>query len=98
MEFSLKENIPDLMVFITFHKVFDTLEWRFLVTCLNSFFLTFWSRLYSLFKTMYNSSVINNGLTTDYFTPERGVRQCDSLSAYLFVVEAETLAIAIRQN
>ena len=47
---------------------------------------------------MYNSSVINNGLTTDYFTPERGVRQGDSLSAYLFVVEAETLAITIRQT
>ena len=47
---------------------------------------------------MYNSSVINNGLTTDYFTLERGVRQGDSLSAYLFVVEAETLVIAIRQN
>ena len=58
----------------------------------------FWSRRYSLFKTMYNSSVINNGLTIDYFTLERGVRQGDSLSAYLFVVEAKTLAIAIRQN
>ena len=98
MEFSLKENIPGLMVFITFHKVFDTLEWSFLVSCLNSFFLMFWSRLYSLFKTMYISSGINNGLTTDYFTLEKGVRQGDSLSGYLFVLEAETFAIAIHQN
>ena len=49
---------------------------------------------------MYNSiqsCVINSGLTTDYFILERGVRQGDPRS-YLFMVEAETLAIAIRQK
>ena len=44
------------------------------------------------------SCVIYNGLTTDYFILEWGVRQGDPRSAYLFMVEAETLAIAIRQK
>ena len=44
------------------------------------------------------SCVINNGITSNYFTLERGVRQRDPLSPYLFVVAVETLAITIRQN
>ena len=42
--------------------------------------------------------VINNGLATDFFTLERGLRQGEPLSPYLFVVSVETLALVIRQN
>ena len=37
MEFSLKENIPGLMIFIDFHKALESLEWNFVFSCLEAF-------------------------------------------------------------
>jgi len=52
-------------------------------------------------KTFYNSiqsCVINNGVSSNFFTLDHGVRQGDPLSPYLFIIAVETLAIAIRQK
>ena len=50
-----------------------------------------------LYKNI-QSWVINNCLSSDNFCLERGVRQDDLLSPYLFVLAAEVLAVSIRQN
>ena len=52
-------------------------------------------------KTMYNgieSAVINNGKTGKFFKLQWGVRQGCPLSAYLFIITIELLAIQIREN
>ena len=52
-------------------------------------------------KTFYKniqSCIINNGTISDFITLERGVRQGDHLWPYLFVLVAEALTIAVRQN
>ena len=36
MDFMVEENIPGLLIFIDFQKAFDSLEWNFLLTCLES--------------------------------------------------------------
>ena len=94
MEFTLKENIPGIMIFLDFQKAFDNVEWDFIL-------FYFGPEFVGWVKTFYKniqSCIINNGTTSDFFTLERGVRQGDPLSPYLFVLAAEALAIAVRQS
>ena len=52
-------------------------------------------------KTFYNniqSCRMNNGIISNFFTLELGVRRGDPLSPYLFTIVVEILAIAIRQK
>ena len=37
MDFTLNENISGLMIFMDFHKAFDSLEWDYLCKCLEAF-------------------------------------------------------------
>ena len=99
MDYTVEENIPGLMIFIDFEKAFDSVEWDFLLECLESF--NFGPNFLNWVKTFYKniqSCTINNGTASNYFVLERGVRQGDPLSPYLFIAVVETLAIAIRQN
>ena len=66
-----EENFPGLMIFIDFQKAFDTIEWCYLQRCLESF--NFGPEFIRWVMTFYNniqSCVINNGITSDYFTLE----------------------------
>ena len=99
MDFIAKENIPGLLLFIGFQKAFDRVEWEFLIESLKKF--NFGRDFLQWVKTFYNniqSCVINNGVSSNFFTLERGVRQGDPLSLYIFIIAIESLAIALRQK
>ena len=76
MDFTAEQNIPGLLIFIDFRKAFDSLERNFLQRCLESFnFGPNFIRWVTTFYKNIQSCVINNGITSNYFTIERGVRQ-----------------------
>lgn len=97
--FTKNKDIPGLMIMIDFEKAFDSLDWQFLDLVLKKF--NFGPSITKWVKTFYtgvSSCVINKGVTSEYFPVERGVRQGDPLSPYLFILSVEVLACAIRQN
>ena len=80
-------------------KAFNSLDHDFLVNVLNRF--GFGSNFISWIKLLLNSQqscVINGGNTTPYFNLEKGARQGDPVSAYLFILALEVLFVFIKSN
>jgi hypothetical protein len=88
-----------IITFIDYEKAFDTVNWKFLYKCLKAF--NFGDKYIAAIKTLYNNietSVSNNGYSSQFFKPSRGIRQGCPLSALLFIFVVETLANSIRKN
>ncbi|XP_013601581.1 PREDICTED: uncharacterized protein LOC106309044 [Brassica oleracea var. oleracea] len=79
-------------------KVFDTLSWDFLLTCLDGLDLPplFVGWLRACVCTT-NYTLGYNGTVNAYFKGRRGLRQGDSLSSYLFVIAMNCLSLMLNK-
>ena len=90
---------PGVLLLVDFEKAFDTVRWQFLLRVLDKF--NFGCNFISWIKVIYNdifSSITNNGYFSKTFTITRGIRQGDPISAFLFILVAEIIALLIRNN
>ena len=99
LSFSNNQNKKGQMVLIDFEKAFDSVAWSFMEKCLS--FYNFQKDIINWIKTFYRnikSTVLVNNEPTEWFKIERGCRQGDPISPYIFLMCGEVLAHMIRQN
>jgi len=80
-------------------KAYDRLEWNFIEATL--IIIGFPTNMVNIIMKCIRSvkfSILINGHATDYFSPQRGIRQGDPLSPYLFILCAEVLSSMITQS
>ena len=99
MFYTEKYNIPGLLLLIDFEKAFDSISWSFISKVLDLF--NFGPVFKNCINTFYHnteSCCLINGHMSEWFYLQRGCRQGDPISPYIFILCAELLAALVRNN
>ena len=94
-----KDQIPGLLLMVDFEKAFDSVSWDFIRKALNYFH--FCPFVINFFDTIYHkpsSCITFNGQYSKWFMLERGCRQGDPISPYLYLICAEIMSLMVRKN
>ena len=92
-------QLPGILLCLDFEKAFDSVDWEFMIKVLKAY--GFGEEICGWIETFYKnikSNVVVNGQSTQWFNIERGCRQGDPVSPYLFILVVEIMAIMIRED
>ena len=95
LEITNSLNIEGLLMTVDIEKAFDSINHSFLICVLKKFGF---GNDFQKWIQIIQSCVINGGYTTPYFKLERGTRQGDPISAYLFIIALEVVFSLIKEN
>jgi hypothetical protein len=89
----------DLLLFkVDFEKAYDSVDWGYLDDVMRKMaFPTLWRKWIKECVSTATASVLVNGSPTDEFPLERGIRQGDPLSPFLFLLAAEGLNVMMTE-
>jgi hypothetical protein len=98
MHTRLKGKKSFMVIKLDMSKAYDRVEWKFLEEVMRSLgFKERWVQLIMMCVTSVEYAVVVNGKACGKITPERGLRQGDPISPYLFLLCAESLSCMINK-
>ena len=99
INFAAITDSPGMIVALDFEKAFDSISWSFLFNTLETFnFGPYFRKWISIIYSDPQCCVTNNGHYSSFFNISRGIRQGCPISALLFILVVEVMAIQIRQS
>ena len=99
LEMSESLNLKGYIVTVDIEKAFDSLSHSFLLACLKKYgYGNDFIKWVEMLLECQESCIINGGNTTKHFELQKGARQGDPISAYLFILCLEIVFILIKAN
>ena len=98
-QYAKEKNLPGMILLIDFEKAFDSVSFKMIDSTLEMFgFGQYYREWITILLKDFKACINTSGNISKRFPVERGCRQGDPISGYLFILCIEFLAIALKSN